>query len=160
MLLGFTICWLVISASQGDNKIFSPVTALWLIGAPILDTLCIMIRRIRKGRSPFAPDREHFHHILQVAGYGKYAILFIILSFSATVAIIGLAGDILFNAPDWVMFYLFVIVFALYYWGMSHAWEMVKVARHLRKHKNEPKINDSLRAQFEMETELKRNDDK
>ena len=160
MLLGFTICWLVISASQGDNKIFSPVTALWLIGAPILDTFCIMIRRIRKGRSPFAPDREHFHHILQVAGYGRYAILFIILSFTATLAAIGLAGDILFNAPDWVMFYLFMIVFALYYWGMSHAWKMVKVARHLREHKNEPKMNDSLRPQFEMETELERSDDK
>ncbi len=144
MLLGFTICWLVISASQGDNKIFSPVTALWLIGAPILDTLCIMIRRIRKGRSPFAPDREHFHHILQVAGYGRHAILFIILSFTATLAAIGLAGDILFNAPDWVMFYLFVIVFALYYWGMSHAWEMVKVARHLREHKNVPQMDESL----------------
>jgi hypothetical protein len=53
-----------------------------------------------------------------------------------------------------------MIVFALYYWGMSHAWEMVKVARHLREHKNELKINDSLRAQFEMKTELERNDDK
>ncbi|MDD5411903.1 MAG: UDP-N-acetylglucosamine--undecaprenyl-phosphate N-acetylglucosaminephosphotransferase [Methylobacter sp.] len=144
MLLGFTICWLVISASQGDNKIFSPVTALWLIGAPILDTLCIMIRRIRKGRSPFAPDREHFHHILQVAGYGRHAILFIILSFTATLAVIGLAGDILFNAPNWVMFYLFMIVFALYYWGMSHAWEMVKVARHLREHKNALEMNESI----------------
>jgi UDP-GlcNAc:undecaprenyl-phosphate GlcNAc-1-phosphate transferase len=146
MLLGFTICWLVISASQGDNKIFSPVTALWLIAAPILDTFCIMIRRTRKGRSPFAPDREHFHHILQVAGYGRYAILLIISSFTATLAVIGLAGDILFNAPDWVMFYLFVIVFALYYWGMSHAWEMVKVARHLREHKNEPEMNKSIRS--------------
>ena len=61
-----------------------------------------------------------------------------------TLAAIGLAGDILFNAPDWVMFYLFMIVFALYYWGMSHAWEMVKVARHLREHKNVPQMDESL----------------
>ena len=145
MLLGFTICWLVISVSQGDNKIISPVTVLWLIATPILDSFCIMIRRIRKGRSPFAADREHFHHILQIAGYGKYAILFIILSFAATMAVIGIAGDILFSIPDWVMFYLFIIVFAFYYWGMSHAWKLVKVARYLREHKNDRRKNKSLR---------------
>lgn len=155
MLLGFSICWLVISASQGDNKIFSPVTVLWIIGAPVLDSLCIIIRRIRKGRSPFAPDREHFHHILQVAGYGRYAILFIILSFTTSLAVIGIAGDIMFNAPDWLMFYSFIIVFALYYWGMSHAWKMVKVTRHLREHKNQRKMNSSLRLLFVTESDDK-----
>jgi UDP-GlcNAc:undecaprenyl-phosphate GlcNAc-1-phosphate transferase len=144
MLLGFTICWLVISASQGDNKIISPVTVLWLIATPILDSFCIMIRRIRKGRSPFSPDREHFHHILQVVGYGKYAILFIILSFAATLAIIGIAGDVLFNIPESVMFYLFILIFALYYWAMSHAWKMVKVARYLREYKIDRRKHKSL----------------
>lgn len=143
MLLGFTICWLVIIASQGDNKIISPVTVLWLIATPILDSFCIMIRRIRKGRSPFAPDREHFHHILQVAGYGRHSTLFIILSFAATLAVIGIAGDIL-HIPDWVMFYSFIIVFALYYWGMSHAWKMVKVARYLHVYKKDRRKHKSL----------------
>ncbi|MDD5411902.1 MAG: hypothetical protein PHF31_10910, partial [Methylobacter sp.] len=96
----------------------------------------------------------------QVAGYGRHAILFIILSFTVTLAEIGLAGDILINAPDWVMFYLFMIVFALYNWGMSHAWKMVKVARHLREHKNEPEINDPLRSQLIREAKLERSDDK
>ena len=133
MLFGFTICWLVISASQGDQKIISPATVLWLIAAPILDSFSIILRRIRKGRSPFAPDREHFHHILQVAGFGKYSILFILLGFTATLAVIGLMADRLLNIPESLMFYLFIIVFALYNWGMSHAWTLVKVARYLRE---------------------------
>lgn len=133
MLFGFTICWLVISASQGDQKIISPATVLWLIAAPILDSFSIIIRRIRKGRSPFAPDREHFHHILQVAGFGKYSILFILLGFGAILPAIGLMADILLNIPESLMFYLFIIVFALYNWGMSHAWTLVKVARYLRE---------------------------
>ncbi|MCW1889685.1 hypothetical protein OK016_10460 [Vibrio chagasii] len=37
-----------------------PVTALWLIAVPLIDMMAIMIRRIRKGHSPFKPDREHF----------------------------------------------------------------------------------------------------
>lgn len=137
MLFGFTICWMVISASQGESKIISPVAVLWLLATPILDTLCIMIRRARKGRSPFTPDREHFHHILPVAGYGARATLFIILSFALALAMTGLVGNILFQTPDWLMFYSFIILFAMYYWGMSHSWKMVKVARYLREHRDE-----------------------
>ena len=133
MLFGFTICWLVISVSQGDHKIISPATVLWLIAAPILDSFGIILRRIRKGRSPFAPDREHFHHILQVAGFGKYSILFILLGFTAILAVIGLTADLLFNTPESLIFYVFIRVFSIYYWGMSHAWMLVKVARYLRE---------------------------
>lgn len=134
MLFGFTISWLVISASQGEDKVFTPITSLWLIAIPVLDTLCVMIRRIRKGRSPFSPDREHFHHILPVAGYSKTATLFIILFCSTVLAAIGVIGDLVLNVPEWLMFYLFTGLFALYYWGMSHSWKMVKVARYLREH--------------------------
>lgn len=145
MLFGFTICWLAISASQGENKIISPVAVLWLLATPLMDTLCIMIRRKRRGRSPFAPDREHFHHILPVAGYGIRSTLFIILSFALALAMTGLVGDILFQTPDWLMFYSFIILFAMYYWGMTHSWKMVKVARYLREHRDERRSNKPRR---------------
>ncbi len=48
MLLGFTICYLVISVSQGENRVISPVTVLWIIGLPLIDAVCIMLRRIKK----------------------------------------------------------------------------------------------------------------
>lgn len=134
MLFGFTIACLVIAASQGEHKIISPVTVLWIIGAPILDTVCIMLRRIRKGLSPFAPDREHLHHILTVVGYGKYARLFLILLFGTTVSLIGLAGDLILRVPDGLMLALFLTLFFVYYWSMNHAWRMVTVARYLREH--------------------------
>ncbi len=136
-LFGFTICWLVISASQGENAMISPVTALWLIATPILDSVCIILRRIRRGRSPFAPDREHFHHILIVAGYGKRLTLLIILSFALILGMIGIIGSNLLKLPDYLMFYMFVSLFAIYYWSMSHAWQMVKIARYLRGRKAE-----------------------
>jgi UDP-GlcNAc:undecaprenyl-phosphate GlcNAc-1-phosphate transferase len=145
MLLGFTICWLVISASQGEHKIISPVTVLWLIAVPLLDTCSIIIRRIRKGRSPFAPDREHLHHILPVAGYGRQTTLLVILAFGVILGLLGIIGSVFFNAPDWLMFYLFLTIFALYYWGMSHSWKMVKIARYLREHNNDRRKNKNRR---------------
>lgn len=41
-----------------------PITILYLAAIPILDTLIVMIRRIRRGKSPFNPDKTHLHHIL------------------------------------------------------------------------------------------------
>jgi len=132
MLLGFTICILIISASQGDQKIFTPVTALWLIASPLLDTFTIMIQRIKQGRSPFAPDREHLHHLLPVAGFGRNTTLCIILSFSLLLALTGLTLDLVFNTPEWLMFSLFIMVFVCYQYSLSHSWKMLKVARYLQ----------------------------
>lgn len=47
--IGFTVSWLLIVASQGDRvTAIRCVTALWLIALPLMDMVCIMIRRIRK----------------------------------------------------------------------------------------------------------------
>ena len=35
-----------------------------LMAIPLLDTLIVMLRRIKSGKSPFSPDKTHIHHIL------------------------------------------------------------------------------------------------
>ncbi|MGH8497594.1 MAG: hypothetical protein ACRERV_02110, partial [Methylococcales bacterium] len=120
-LLGFTICWSIISVTQGEGRIISPVTVLWIIAVPLFDTVSIVIRRMRNRRSPFAADREHFHHIVLAAGHGVNQTLAIILLFSIILAIIGWASDLVFKIPEWCMFYLFLGLFALYHWGIYRA---------------------------------------
>ncbi len=60
LALGFTLSILAIMSI----KYIQPVVILYLCAVPILDTLIVMIRRIRRGRSPFSPDKTHLHHIL------------------------------------------------------------------------------------------------
>ena len=48
-LIGFTVIWLLIVATQGDDAVMQPVTALWLIAVPLMDMLRVMIARIRRG---------------------------------------------------------------------------------------------------------------
>jgi hypothetical protein len=93
-----------------------------------------MIRRIQKGQSPFAPDREHLHHILTVVGFDRFANLFIILLFGTILAFIGITADKFFKTPEWLMLALFLGVFFVYYWGMCHAWRLVKATRYLREY--------------------------
>ena len=58
--LGFIISILAVLSL----KYIHPVIVLYLTAIPILDTLIVMIRRIRRAKSPFKPDKTHLHHIL------------------------------------------------------------------------------------------------
>jgi len=129
MFLGFTLAWFVVSLSQGENRIITPVTALWLLAMPLFDTVGIMIRRMLKGRSPFAADREHFHHAFQLAGFSVFRTQVTITAVATIFMVIGLAGQFA-GVSEIAMFYLFLGVFGLYFWGMMRAW---KVMRFLRR---------------------------
>ena len=58
--LGFIISILAVISLEYIH----PITILYLSAIPILDTLIVMIRRIRRGKSPLSPDKTHLHHIL------------------------------------------------------------------------------------------------
>lgn len=60
LTLGFIISLLAVLSIEYIH----PITILYLAAIPILDTLIVMIRRIRRGKSPFSPDKTHIHHIL------------------------------------------------------------------------------------------------
>ncbi len=60
LTLGFIISVLAVLSI----RYIHPVVILYLTALPILDTLIVMTRRIRRGQSPFSPDKTHIHHIL------------------------------------------------------------------------------------------------
>ena len=68
-LIGFTVIWILLETTQGKTHPISPVTALWIIAIPLMDMVAIMYRRLRKGMSPFSPDRQHIHHLIMRAGF-------------------------------------------------------------------------------------------
>ncbi|MDD3519403.1 MAG: MraY family glycosyltransferase [Chromatiales bacterium] len=129
-MLGFVIVWFMIELSQGEGRAFTPITAAWLVALPLLDTLSVMIRRVMRGRNPFAPDHEHLHHILKRAGYTDRQTVAVLLGFSSLLAGIGIAAHLL-DVPDPLMFYAFMAALALYLYVMSNAWRCMKLARDL-----------------------------
>lgn len=114
MMIGFTVIWLLIGASQtAGNAMIRPVTALWLIAVPLMDMAAIMIRRVKQGKSPFKPDREHLHHICQRLGCSPTQTLLLICSIASVFAGVGIIGEI-FVIPEFLMFYFFIVIFAVY----------------------------------------------
>jgi len=67
--LGLMAVTLGIILTQHTNQALNPALPLLLLGLPILDTLTVMVRRIRAGRSPFSPDKTHIHHRLMEHGF-------------------------------------------------------------------------------------------
>lgn len=128
MLIGFTVIWVLLQGTQGPRAQMQPVTALWFIAVPLMDMVCIMIRRLRKGVSPFKPDREHLHHICLRAGLGGYQTLLIIIGFSSVLAIIGIGMEH-FNVPDIISLILFLFVFCCYFIFLSYVWRFLTCFR-------------------------------
>ena len=90
-----------------------PVTAVWILAVPICDSVSLMLRRLLRGRSPFKPDREHFHHLLQDAGYtsGQAVVLMVVIGFTlGGVAVWAERAGV----PEYAMFYLSMAIFAVY----------------------------------------------
>ena len=76
-LIGFTIIWILLLSTQGKGHPMNPVTALWIIAVPLIDMVAIIYRRLRKGKSPFRPDRLHVHHLMVRAGLTSRQAFFI-----------------------------------------------------------------------------------
>lgn len=130
MLIGFTVIWLLLLSSQnGTAPPLRPVTALWLIAVPLMDMAAIMIRRVRRGDSPFKPDREHLHHIFQRIGLSSTQTLIAICTIAALYAGIGIYAEIV-NIPEYIMFYTFFALFGFYLFLLNNIWKITTAIRH------------------------------
>ncbi|QDP01799.1 UDP-N-acetylglucosamine--undecaprenyl-phosphate N-acetylglucosaminephosphotransferase [Thalassotalea sp. PS06] len=118
MFIGLSVVWLLACGTQGDDKAFSPATALWLTALPLMDMLSIVIRRLRQGLSPLKPDRDHIHHILMRLGNSPRKTLAIITAAAVFMSMIGIAGEFL-QIPQSIMFALFIAIFAAYHWALT-----------------------------------------
>ncbi|EGQ8807485.1 TPA: UDP-N-acetylglucosamine--undecaprenyl-phosphate N-acetylglucosaminephosphotransferase [Vibrio parahaemolyticus] len=137
MFIGFTVVWMLIRGTQEPGAVaFKPVTALWLIALPLMDMATIMIRRIRKGQSPFQPDREHLHHICQRIGLSPGATLIFICSMASICAAVGLWADFN-NISESIMFITFLVLFCIYFLIINHIW---KLTSWLKKSKSKDEL--------------------
>jgi UDP-GlcNAc:undecaprenyl-phosphate GlcNAc-1-phosphate transferase len=77
-VLGFSVGVLSLMATRSDSSAFSAALPLLLLGLPIVDTIAVMVTRIRAGRSPFVADANHLHHRLLNLGFAhREAVLLI-----------------------------------------------------------------------------------
>jgi UDP-GlcNAc:undecaprenyl-phosphate GlcNAc-1-phosphate transferase len=133
MCLGFAVAWFAIDLTQGDDRVVTPVTVLWFFALPLFDTVGVMLRRILKSQSPLVPDRGHLHHIFEHAGFSVGQTVLIIHALALLMASIGLFAWYL-KISEFFMFALFILIFALFFWGMMYAWKSMMLLRGVAGH--------------------------
>ncbi|WP_066284212.1 MULTISPECIES: UDP-N-acetylglucosamine--undecaprenyl-phosphate N-acetylglucosaminephosphotransferase [Arsenophonus] len=129
-LIGFTIIWLLLMSTQDAKYTIKPVTALWTIAIPLMDMITTMYRRLRKGISPFSPDRQHIHHLIMRSGFTENQALILITLAATILAAIGMLGEQSKFIPEWIMFMLFIFTFFIYVYVIKRIW---KIAHFIKK---------------------------
>ena len=130
-MLGFAVVWITLGVSQGDARVISPVHCLWFAAIPIFDCLTCFVRRAMKGRSPFSPGRDHFHHMLFRGGFTVRPALAILTGLQLTYALIAIAAHFL-GVADVVMFTAWSLLFVT---QRSVIWQIGRYHRCYRLRK-------------------------
>ena len=101
LTLGYIAGCLTLLASFRDGGVLDGIFPVLAFAVPIMDCLFAIFRRTMRGRSPFSPDMEHFHHRLMAKGlsHGKAVLAMWAMAFSSSLVAIAAAfgkGDQLF----------------------------------------------------------------
>ncbi len=94
LTLGYVLCFLILHLSQeGPSAVGACsdlVFALSTLLVPLFDVVRVVLHRLREGKSPFMPDRNHFHHKLLRAGLTPKKAMALILGVSVSFIIVNL----------------------------------------------------------------------
>ena len=111
--LGYALAWFTVSGAEGSTRLLAPVTAIWLLAVPLVDTLACAGRRLLAGTSPFKADRKHLHDILVDLGLPVGKAVALIHACAFLLGGIGVAGSF-WGVAEHVMFYAAMAIFAAY----------------------------------------------
>lgn len=146
-MLGLSVGALALLATQGETSALSSALPLLLLGLPIMDTLAVMLTRIRAGRSPFSADSNHLHHRLLALGFAhREAVLVIYL---LQVGLVLLAYFLRFELDSRIV--LAFLVFAgglltVLHWASREGWSLGQSprSRAVRGHLNKFQVPEQI----------------
>lgn len=125
MFIGLAVGVLLIYGSQREVAAFVPAVAIWFVLLPMTDMFTLMYRRLRRGRSPVAPDRTHIHHILMRAGFNPWQALYVLVLVQAVLVGCGVAVAV-YNIPEYISLVGVLAFVGLYQILMMRSWRFIR----------------------------------
>jgi UDP-GlcNAc:undecaprenyl-phosphate/decaprenyl-phosphate GlcNAc-1-phosphate transferase len=107
----------------------APSVAICVLSIPLFDTMRVMLTRMKKGVSPFHPDRNHIHHLLLKTGLKHRQVTFVLLGVSTLFIALGIAGR------NWPIGLLALIAFAIALFLTYVLWRVVDKKKLAKKKK-------------------------
>ncbi len=78
------------NSTLGVLPVFLPLLIpISVLALPFVDLMLAVVRRVRRGRSPFSPDKQHLHHRLLEMGHSHRRAVLLLYFWSAIIAFAG-----------------------------------------------------------------------
>ena len=103
-----------------------PVIAISMISIPVLDTLRVMLVRISNKISPFAPDRNHLHHILLDSGMSHLRTSFFLTAINWFNCIVIFLIEQNFNSIELTTIYVIISLF----WYLFFEYKKMRIKKN------------------------------
>lgn len=98
-VLGFSLAVFPLILAGGTGSSLDLIPAITLLAIPLVDMTSSVLRRMRRGKHPFSPDREHIHHRLMDRGYGPWKILAIVYGAAVVLGVIAVTWYLIPKNP-------------------------------------------------------------
>lgn len=103
----------------------APVVAIGVLALPVLDTLRVFAGRILRGRSPFAAERNHIHHLTIDSGLSHMAASVVLTLFNAAlIYLVIYFQDIGINYLFAGLLMAYLLFVAFVYWRAKRKREL------------------------------------
>lgn len=130
--LGLVIAWAAFRLTQNPDHPVTPVLAPFLIAPPVIDCLVLIVKRIRQGRSPFAADRTHAHHLMLDGGFTPTGVVLTMAAVSCSLGLLaGLA--LLADVPIPVFAPVYLLITVAWLWLSVRAGRAAALFAALRR---------------------------
>ena len=78
-ILSFLVLRLTFPVHEGEDASRNMIIAFSTLIVPLFDVVRVVVHRVRKGRNPFLPDKNHIHHkLLRTGMRNRYVLMSII----------------------------------------------------------------------------------
>lgn len=127
LVAGLILAILAKKYTQGHDRLLPPVLMIWFLALPVMDTLCVMTRRVMLGRSPLVGgDRLHIHDFLIDAGVEHRKVVIILLAYAFMLAFAAY-GAWLMGASESILLAMFLIWMSGHYFVMyqRYLWRVI-----------------------------------
>jgi UDP-GlcNAc:undecaprenyl-phosphate GlcNAc-1-phosphate transferase len=117
LTVGFILSFLAVHTTQQPSSTISPMVPILILGLPLLDTIWVMLRRVRVGESPFQADRTHVHHKFLDLGFEHrftVIIIYTLMFFWVCSALF------LRSAPDYLLLLFMIATASLFYASLRY----------------------------------------
>lgn len=112
LVVGLSLFALLVSGASPEATAFTPTSAGWLLGIPLIDTISVMLRRMLYRRSPFEAGRDHLHHLMLELKFSRHSVLGFLVMFHLSLVLVGVTANYS-DISQAVFFWAFVLMTAL-----------------------------------------------